>query len=422
MEPTHSQSVGRVGPDEEGRIDPLAFGAKGDGITDDTVAFQKALSFCSERGATCEVTPGKSFLITKSLYIWGKANLVGDTLQGTIVFNNNRSPYLINVGISAPQSLEQPFSGEIRGVTFKVVGGKGGRTLFFWRTDGAVINKNLFDFGSHAYSATSSGNDNSIVKNGFLNCIRKNIAITDNIITATADYDGSEGIGLGNFDGALIMNNRVTGVGDDPIGIHLSKNVKILENDLASIDGRIFVANSVGVTIANNRHVRMRSPVNGKFREGISLLYVGFETFKANDYSAPRDIRILLNTLHYPPGSIDQGAAIYLYGPREVSVERNEIVNDSTEVAATAIRVLPAVFEGEWKDPESLDPSYVARVHNATIIENVSRGGRPLPIGMSGNCDQYVGKLAAKNNTASHFHFYCPNVIAHGNKRILSSH
>lgn len=417
-----SQGATEVFAEQDGKISPLSFGAKGNGITDDTQAFQRMLDMCSARGITCVVPAGKSFLITGPLYIWGKANLIGSGSHGSIVFNNHTSPYLINIGISSPHVLEQPFSGEISGVTFKVVGGRGGRILFFWRTQGAVVSSNLFDVGEYEYSATSSGNDNNIVKNGFVNCIRKDLTITNNVITATADRNGSEGIGLGHFNGAVIFNNKIRGVGDDPIGVHFSKHIRIENNELASVDGRIFVSNSERVTILKNRHERIRSPKNGKFETGISLLYVGFETLKGNNNAAPSDIHVSENTLYYPAGSIDRGSAIYLYGPRDVFVGQNEIINDSGQVAATAIRVLPAKFAGSWKDPDLVDPSHVARVHNVSIIANVSGGRYPLPMDMSGNCDEYVGTLTVAGNTAPNFRFYCDNVSIHDNTRTLASH
>ena len=418
---TPKKAMSNLSVDTQGVIDPISFGAMGDGVTDDTQAFQKALSLCSNRGMTCVVPAGKSFLITAPLYVWGKANLVGDKLQGSIVFDGGGSPYLMNVGISGPQRLEPPFSGEISGIAFKVVGGEGGRTLYFWRTVGAVITKNHFEFGQYRYSATSSGNDNNVVKNGFINCIRKDITITDNTIVATANYDGSEGIGLGSFDGALIMNNKVTGVGDDPIGIHFSENVRILRNDLSSVDGRLFVVNSKHVEIANNRHERIRSPKDGIFYTGISLLYIGFEDYlKANSYSAPTDVQIHHNTLYYPVGSVDQGAAIYLYGPRDVTVENNEVINDSSDVVASAVYILPASFKEPWKDPDKIDSRNVARVHNVSVIGNTSLGKHPLPMRMTGNCDGYAGKVVIRDNLASDFNFYCDNVIADGNKRTQS--
>jgi len=211
-------------------VNPLNYGAVGDGVEDDSVAVQKALTACSKKSLICKLPKGSVFYITQPLFLWGKASLVGEDKTATLLFNVKSSPYLLNIGISGRNKLELPFTGAISNITFKVIGGKSGRIIFFWRTSGASIIDNDFDVGEYSYSATSSGNDNAWVKNGFQNTIRKNITIMKNNVTATSGYIGSEGIGLGHFDGALIKDNVIIGVGDDPIGIHFSRNIKILNN------------------------------------------------------------------------------------------------------------------------------------------------------------------------------------------------
>lgn len=398
-------------------VDVSLFGAKGDGATDDTKSLQKALTDCSTKGFICKIPSGKNFLVTSPIYIWGDGSLTAENGQGSITFNVASSPYLLNVGISGRDRLEKPFAGVISGVKFKVIGGKGGRIIFFWRTDGAGIFNNIFDVGVYAYSATSSGNDNAWVKNGFANTIRKNVTITGNTIIATSDSTGSEGIGLGHFDGALISGNTVTGVGDDPIGIHFCKNVKILGNALESVDGRLFVVNSRHVQIHHNIHRRIASPKDGKFYKGISLLYIGFELHDAaNSLAAPTDIHVYNNYLHYPPGSIDTGAAIYLYGPRDVVVENNRVVNDSADVIASGIHLLPAMFSSEWADPDGRDPVKVARVWGVTLSGNSIEGKFPRKLIMTGNCADYRGKVVIKDNKAKGYQLYCPQ-ITHVNNR-----
>ena len=114
-----------------------------------------------------------------------------------------------------------------------------GRIIFLWRSEGGTISHNTFHIGPYGYGPTSSGNNNNIVRNGNANCIRKNITITDNIITAEGtDVIGSEGIGLNQWDGAEIARNKISGVGDDMIGIHFSNDVNIHDNDLSGVDGR----------------------------------------------------------------------------------------------------------------------------------------------------------------------------------------
>ena len=395
-------------------VDPMSYGAKGDGITDDTKSLQRAFNVCSNKSLTCIIPDGKNFLVTSPLFLWGKANIESNKAMGTITFNVQSAPYLLNIGISARRKPAQPFTGRISGVNFKVVGGSGGRIIFFWRTDGATIVNNTFDVGRYAYSATSSGNDNYWVVNGFTNSIRKNISIIGNKILATSNDSGSEGIGLGDFDGVLIGGNSIVGVGDDPIGIHSCKNVKIVRNDVKSVDGRIFAVNSANVEIAYNNHERIRSLDDGKFYKGIALIYAGFETLKDHEFSARTNYYIHHNYLYYPAGAIDGGAAIYLYGPIRSVVKFNQVVNDSAFVTATALHLLPAPSSEMTGDHGHID-SNIAQTWDVEISHNESKGKFPKEMIMTGNCADYQGTVLVKNNIASGFKFYCNQVVVTSN-------
>lgn len=398
-------------------IDPMSYGAKGDGITDDTESLQRAFNICSNKGLTCRISSGKNYLVTAPVFLWGKAHLKGEAGSGSITFNVQSSPYLLNIGISGRNQLEKPFSGVISDVKFKVIGGNGGRVIFIWRSNEASIRDNVFDVGGYAYSATSSGNDNKWVKNGFENTVRKNISITGNKIFAASTNIGSEGIGLVHFDGAMISGNTIIGVGDDPIGIHFCKNIKIKNNIMKSVDGRLFVANSKNVEIGHNKIYRMPSLKDNKFYKGISLLYIGFELLDTkNNFAAPTNIYIHDNYLYYPAGSIDAGAAIYLYGPRGVIVKNNQIINDSELVIATGIHLLPARFSADWDDPDNQDSLKVARVWGVTVSGNTMGGKFPQKLIMTGNCDEYIGKVLIKDNVAKGYQLYCPHVINANNK------
>lgn len=121
IDPTHGGGLHENAQGEGvGIVDLMDFGAVGDGVSDDTAPVQRALSLCSSQGLSCVVTTGKQFLIRGPLYIWGKAHLVGDKLQGALIFDVHESPYLINVGLSGRQKLERAFSGTITGISFKV--------------------------------------------------------------------------------------------------------------------------------------------------------------------------------------------------------------------------------------------------------------------------------------------------------------
>jgi len=392
-------------------IDLGHFGAKGDGQTDDTINVQRALSYCSRWGTTCKLSANKSYLIRQPLFLWGDSRLLGADGSGALLFDAASAPYLLNIGISRMNGLEAPFQGEISNVAFKIIGGSGGRIIYFWRTRRARIDDNVFYLADYAYSATSSGNDDSWVANGFANCVRENVRITGNKIYATAAGAGSEGIGLANFDGAEISANQVVGVGDDPVGIHFSSHVVVDHNLLRSVHGRLFVANSSDVSITYNMVERMSSPSDRRFHEGIALIYVGFENQDANSWRAPRDIRIRGNSLHYPPGALDQGAAINLNGVKATTVEDNRIVNDSPSATAAALHVSPVLFSGPWSDPEAVEFGSIASVWDVDIRRNRSEGKYPGILLMTGNCANYKGEVAVLENVAADFSFYCDNTV-----------
>jgi hypothetical protein len=394
-------------PTERQSVSIESFGVAGDGLADDTAGVQRALTHCSRLGVTCIVPKKARYLVTAPLYMWGSASLEGQDLSGTFVFKVDSAPYLINLGISRPNGLEKPFTGKIRSVTFEIAGGKEGRILFFWRTIGAEILGNVFDVKQYAYSATSSGNDNNWVGNGFANCIRRDIRIQSNTVKALGTDYGSEGFGLGHFSGALIAENIVDGVGDDPIGIHYSDNIVVRDNDLRSVDGRLYVSNSRDVLIEGNTIQRVPSPLTRRFYEGIALIYIGFEIFSRNDYPAPTGFLIRNNELRYASGAIDSGAAIYLYAPREGNVVDNRVVNDSQTVTASALHILPVRFESDWTDPDRLDGKSVARVHRIDVTRNESLGANPLSFKMTGMCVEYVGPVTISENIGPSFAFYC---------------
>lgn len=392
------------------------FGARGDGAVDDTVAVQRALTKCSEEGLICTVPGNMAFLITKPIFIWGEASLIGNSDSSVMLFKVVSAPYLVNLGISKKNQIKSPFSGTIAGVTFKIIGGKKGRIIYFWRVKGAKITGNKFQVGNHRYSATSSGNENSWLRD--INAyIRKDIVISDNKIVAAADNLGSEGIGLGDFNGAVISNNSIVGVGDDPIGVHYCENVKISNNYMESVDGRLYISNSRNVDIVNNVVKRMPSLLDKTFHKGIALIYIGFELYgRKNSLSAPTNIKVYHNALYYPPGAIDTGAAIYIYAPRNVEVTNNSINNDSKYVKASAIHLLPARFKAKWMDPDSRDGVNMARVYDVSITGNVAAGKYPQNIIMTGKCVDYVGNVQVRDNVAKKYQLFCGKVVSAGNK------
>jgi hypothetical protein len=254
------------------------------------------------------------------------------------------------------------------------------------------------------------------VINGFANCIRKNGQIVGNKIFASAKEFGSEGIGLASFDGAIIAKNEITGVGDDPVVIHFSSHVAIKNNTAKSVHGRVFVSNSSDVTISQNYIQRIESLSDGKFYNGIALIYIGFENQESNTYQAPNRIQIHGNYLHYPEGAIDQGAPINLNGVKNTDVRDNRVDNDSALVTATGLHLSPVILAGKWTDPDQNESGNIVTVWHVDVLHNVGAGKYPLGFIMTGNCINYKGKVIVRDNVAKEFCFYCDNTFLSNNR------
>lgn len=398
-------------------------------ICDTMQHFQDSLTSCSISGDNCVIQSGTICAASGPLYMWGNASLTSSNGGGITFSQTTPNRYLLNLGISGAQvpgtptsNLASAFTGKISGVTFAYAGANflpadgGGRTIALWRTNGAVIDNNVFNLGGYRYSATFSGNDNNWVINGDINSVRQYLTISNNVVNATQIDTGFEGISIGAFEHATIIGNTVTGVGDDPIAVHYSRYIKILRNVASSVDGRIFVSNTRDVEIAYNHHSRMASLANNNFYTGTALLFVGPESFKlaadnTTPYYAPDNVDVHDNVLRYPVGTIDNGAAMYFYGPRHTSVKNNVIVNDSTlapsSLVLAGIFVLPAYISkggvaNGWTDPLGTDTGGNALVHDITLDGNVSTGKVPLSVISNANlCTDIVGTLNVTNNIAT---------------------
>lgn len=399
-------------------LDIAAFsGAVGDGITDDTAQVQLALTKCSNEGLTCVIGTGKNFLITSELYLWGDANLLGRDDTSRLSIQTGTIPYVLNIGISGVNQIQPVWHGTIMNVTFIGVDNGTGRLIFFWRADGIRILENTFLIGNSAYGPTSSGNNANILTDGPGVYVRKNALIADNVILANGENaSGNEGIGLNQWDGADITRNIVTGVADDMIGIHFSRNIRVYENEIAGIDGRLFIANSSNVTIRNNKVARIASPTTGEWFVGVALIYIGHEGDISHTFEAPTLINVQGNQLTYNAGAIDNGAAIFIFSPRLVTVQQNIVINNSATASDVGIHILPFTYvNGTWNDPAGLDTN-VARVYETLVRDNNLTAGtfstRLIETGQT--CAYYFGPINIGNNVAKSFSFIC-NPFTEGN-------
>lgn len=389
----------------------LNIGGVGDGVTDETSTVQTALTDCSTNSKTCVVEAGKNYKVTGALYMWGAANLVGGGSNSQLTFALGAEKYPMRIGLSAHLTAAAEWTGRISGLKLVMTSGSvSGRLIWLARSNNASIIGNSFYPGNLQYSLTGSSVDGSYLV-GAGNYIRSNVTITDNLVYATSNNAGSEGIGLDGFSTAYIARNDVSGVGDDLIGIHLEcTNITIEDNVLAGVDGRIFISNSNGIIVRRNRVSRMASRTDGTWYAASSLLFIGHETAATNANTAPKNIVVQSNVFTYPEGSKDSAAAIYMQGPRDTRIENNSIFTNSTSMTGQCIYQVPFTFSGTWTDPDGLDTN-PAKVRNLSITNNRCAGSNPRPMIMTGPGSDHIAPITMTNNAAVSTSYYSPAVV-----------
>lgn len=409
-------------------LDVGANGAVGDGVTDDTTNLQTSLTDCSNNGKTCVIASGKNYKITGPIFMWGAGNLRGADSTATIT-SSQTTKFPFNIGVAvgaAPYTATTVWTGSIRNVTFNITGQTvNGRFIQLYRSRGATIEGNRYYSHNFPMSLTGSGVDGAYLS-GAGNYIRERISILNNTVVGEVvdETVQQEGIGLDHFNGAEILYNTVTGVGDDPIGCHICTDVVVKYNTLSSIDGRIYLSNVARSEVSYNSVSRV-ADATGTFHAGVALIMQTFEDHAGGDaYSdpAPQDFSIHHNTLTLPAGAVDAaGGSISLVGVRtkrrgENSVKYNSIVNNSSSVNRTNYRAVlltpldPVV--GTWTDPDGLDTT-VAKIRNTLTVEgNTASGDYPLSMANTGaSSTYYTGTATFKNNVANTFELiYDPNV------------
>jgi len=398
-----------------------SYGVKGDGVSDDTRSFQTALTKCSNYNLTCIIPANKKIRITKPVFIWGKSGLLGENGAEILPdIQDLKDRYVINLGISNKHKSEKVFSGRIENITFRPLSGPhdrwledrgrtpiaiAGRIIQIWRARNASIKNNVFELGVFKYAATAGHNNRFWFR---FKTIRNQITINGNTINAISGAHGMEGIGINNASGVIISNNIVFGVGDDVIGVHFCDNVKIIGNVLKGVDGRILVTNSSNILIELNDISRIPSPLDGKYRKGASLIFIGFESLARVYEPKPSNTLIRNNTLTYPGGAIDGGAAIFVRGAEATIIRDNIVINNSSLVTAYGIWVAPEERPNTSKKVMNLKyyPMY-----DAKIIDNKLIGKFPLEIVQTGMCIGYRGDIEINRNDAKIGKLSCPEVV-----------
>jgi hypothetical protein len=392
------------------------YGVVGDGIVDDTVAFQSALTYCAINQTTCIIPGKKKVRITAPVYLWGKTNLVGERgseIQPDLIDITQR--FIVNLGISGILQPEIPFTGMVKGITFRVLSGPtdkwlngektipiAGRVIQCWNCEFTKIKGNVFEIGEYFYGATASQINGAYM---FGLGVKHDITIEGNIINQSATFHGQECIGISNAQDIVIKNNHCTGAGDDLIGAHFVDGITINDNVLRGVDGRIFLASTSNAIVKGNHVERMASTLDGQWYQGSTLVYVGYE-YPARQHPRSENVIIQDNVLVLPESAIDAGAVISIRGATNVLVKDNVIRNDSASVTSHGIWIAP------WRDPSTPVAEYeLYYIEDVSIIGNKMSGDYPLKIVMTDQCVGYRGFVNIIDNDGEIGVISCPKVV-----------
>lgn len=174
-------------------VDPMTFGAKGDGTSDDTVALQAALD-ATTKGKTLVIPAGKTFVQTKTLKVTNDgAHISG---PGTLLATNDKdsSFWIKGNDVIVDGGLVFKSNSKTRGGAwehYRVVLWSSGTTL-----------RNITVDGSHAAGIFMQGASNFLI---------------DTVLVENTMADGIHNT-AGTHDG-VIRNATVRNVGDDGIAV-----------------------------------------------------------------------------------------------------------------------------------------------------------------------------------------------------------
>lgn len=397
------------------RVYPSWFGVE-NGKLDSENRFQSFLNTLSMSGAQGIIPAGFMVSSDYNLYMFGSATLFCNSRRTSILrVDGDLSTrddavelYWLNLGITAKSGREIPWRGYIKNCTFTATPyANFSYPVMIHSADGFSIEHNVFDWRGQKNTTLPVAS-----VEGFNNykwcktCLtRRNGSISHNTVLAKQDEIGGEGLGINTAEHITFDNNYVYGVGDDPIAVHGSKNIRITNNQLFSTDGRIIFDNSNDIHIEGNYMERIAGGHSKAYYSGGAYIYGSGEMI---GLPAPSNITIKNNLLKIPKTLKSSTYAIRVIGVKKSWIADNTIVNDSANQKTLGISI-EAGYYPQRKGQNDFESGRIMQTGNIHVLNNRCIGQYPMGIGMTGDLENLIGPFVFSGNLAKKYQVYAPN-------------
>lgn len=417
------------------RLDVRDFGVVGDGRADDSLALIACLKQAGDAGRTVFIPAGLNLRVTRNLFIYGQASLVGEsraqsqiTLDGDLeALGAGLSAYWVNFGIDGKGGIVRPWTGTVARVQFAITAAGFGtapalHAIQFHCAEDFAFEDCLLDLrpAGHANCAAMAS---QIDGNWCATPRTARGRIVGNILLGQNNGNpatgGSGGINLVGLDGGLIADNRIEGFADDAIAVIDCRRCVIRDNQVKGIRSRIAAFSGRDHTFIANTLER---------QAGADGVWVASTDFYAAHLAgpasaAPENIKFIGNTAVLPAGAVDGGGYhnfLDLGGVRGCVASGNIFVNDSHPPGRTRLLVWVFTAFPEWSDPTGKDPQGKSRPYRIVVAHNLLTGqfgGHVAEAAVLAG--DLVGPIVYEGNLASSYSIIGSNSFLEGSNKTL---
>lgn len=339
--------IGILNKKTDGIVNVKEFGAKGDGVTDDTAAIQNAINSLTNGGDVIFPYTPASYLISNSLTLKNNIRLIGLGRRPKIKSNGSITTYIIN-GLNCSNCIIQNLDLDMNKVT-NTAGTTFG--IYLKNSNNVTIQDCTIQKieGDGIYIADSA---NILVKDNLIDDINRNG------ITTTGDIDN-----------VIIQNNKLTNmrfgglISEDDDDYQFVKNLHYLNNRVYGVagaqTGMAFTSGLSNTTVKKYQNCSMI----GNYIDGF---FLGITARLSEDVTISRNQLV----------NVERGIHINAYSTTEsknIKIINNSIKvsSASNNIAISLFNVIEGIIHGNLIYNATGNAIYAYTLSDSTISNNI---------------------------------------------------